>query len=852
MTPNARRKNAEFNPDPEEIFSVRALLEATLDSIPDIIGIQKPDHTMLRYNKAGYEFLKLTPEQVKGRKCYELIGQRAPCEVCTSREALSTGKISFKEKYLSDKDIYLECISQPVFDEQGKVQLIIEQLRDVTGRKKAEQELIRARDAAQAASRAKSDFLANMSHEIRTPLNGVVSMMSLLEETSLNQEQRQYVDMALMSSESLLSIINDILDFSRIEAGRLELTERTFDLEEEMNRVMSIVSGRAREKNVEFIISYDVKAPNRVRGDNLRLRQILLNLAGNAVKFTEQGHILLEVQCPAKNDNTARFRIAVRDTGVGIPPDKQEDVFQHFTQADYSSTRKFGGAGLGLAISRHLVRMMGGELKVESREGHGSEFYFEITLILAEKQAMEKTEKSLKGKRALVVDDNPVNRRILCDYLKNWGMEYAEAEDAYVALRVLKDNQGRGLKFSLAFIDHAMPGMDGLELAERIRKISFWEDMILIALSSHWGHISPKRFYDSGFSSLLPKPINRSDLLASVENCLNGMSEFIPAKQDFCLQSRFPVRNRPESSPSLKTGLRILLVEDNPVNRKSVQMMLENKVKNIFIADNGLEAVKLFKEEDFDLILMDVQMPIMDGLEATRIIRKTEDGERRTEGERQRQGIKADHSVCDPSSGIRPAARKRIPIIALTANAMAGDREKCLEAGMDGYISKPVRKNELLKVIQEYFSGDHEQEKSKSRGRQDDQDLDPAWKDESGQKVVFNLEEFMDRYDQDLETALEILQVFLDELPEFIINIREAVLAKDREKADTNAHKLMGSSGYIGAEIIQGHCAAIMQAVRVNDWDLVRHESSLLEKETLIFTREARTAFNLKDPGIEQ
>jgi two-component system, sensor histidine kinase and response regulator len=853
MNPNAldagQQKSAE-----QELLRQKAHFESLFTNTNDAMVFYDLRHIISDINPRFTDMFGYTPGEVRGRDINVLVDPEDREDKSATFSILDGRTIEMEVVRYSKngRPMHVLLKGGPVFVD-GKIQGGFAIYSDISQRKIAEKELIRARDEARAASRAKSDFLANMSHEIRTPLNGVVSMMSLLEETSLTREQREYVDMAVMSSESLLGIINDILDFSRIEAGRLELTERTFDLEEEANRVMSTLSAQSKEKKIEFLICYDVKAPNWVRGDNLRLRQVLSNLAGNAVKFTEQGHVLLEVQCLARNDNTARFRIAVRDTGLGIPPDKQEDIFLHFTQADYSSTRKFGGAGLGLAISRHLVRMMGGELKVESREGHGSEFYFEIILTLAEEQAMEKTEKGLKGHRALIVDDNHVNRRILRDYLKNWGVEYAEAEDAYAALRLLEDNQGRRLKFSLAFIDHAMPGMDGLELAAEIRKISYWDDMILIALSSHWGNVSPKRFYHSGFSSLLPKPINRSDLLASVENCLNGMSEFIPAKQDFCLQSGFPVRNRPESSVSLKPGLRVLLVEDNPVNRKSALMMLENNVKEVTSADNGQEAVRLFNEQDFDLVLMDVQMPVMDGLEAARRIRAAEDRRRRTEDsstgtENLKPGDEAAQFSARSQEPGTKSQRKRIPIIALTANAMAGDREECLQAGMDGYISKPVRKNELLEIIQKYFPGEHYPDQEKPEGNaQDDEQAVSLWKDESGQKVVFNLEEFMERYDQDLETAVEILQVYLDDVTEIAGNIRGAVQEQDREKADMNAHKLMGSSGYVGAEIIEGHCAVIMQAIRDNDWDLVRREASMLEKEARIFTREARSAFKLND-----
>nr|WP_281381134.1 response regulator [Desulfurispira natronophila] len=703
---------------------------------------------------------------------------------------------------------------------------------DITEKKKAEVELIEALKNARAASKAKSEFLANMSHEIRTPLNGVVSMINLIEETELTAEQRDYLDMAVVSADSLLGIINDILDFSKIEAGKMELAARKFDLEYESGRVMAILSGRTMDRDIELITRFDVNAPRMVVADNLRLRQILFNLGGNAIKFTESGYILLDIRCVHKGSDHARFRFSVKDTGIGIPEEKHEEIFEHFTQADYSSTRRFGGTGLGLATSRHLTRIMGGELKVNSSPGQGAEFYFEIDMPLASDQEPGKAPPALSGLNALVVDDNKINLRIISESLKSWGIEIKQAQSAFQALDILKEMKSRDHKPDIIITDHAMPEMDGLEMASIIKKDNYWKDIPLIALSSFWGNVKPAKFYENGFSSFLPKPVNRSDLMDVIINCLNGLKEGCQQTEKNA-QGRAHENKSPGLSRSRVITLKnVLVAEDNHINRKSIQMMLRDLAEDIKFAENGLQAVDMFKKNTFELILMDVQMPIMDGLDAAREIRKfeTEQGK----------------------------FHRQVPIIALTANAMPGDREKCINAGMTDYITKPVRKKNLMDIISAHYSytkGADQQDVFKNEAQQDAHKVQSVTRHQSdknsqqppemsaSEKMIFNSREFIERYENDLEIAAEIMNDFLEDMPGAISRIKNGAESKDEHVTDRSAHKLKGSASYIGAEIINQICEDIMWSALMNEWDNVRSEIEKLETESGRFQKEARAFF---------
>ncbi len=649
-------------------------------------------------------------------------------------------------------------------------------VHEVEERKEAER-------AAEAANSAKGDFLATMSHELRTPLNGVIGMMELLLRSDLNEKQQRHALLAKTSGHTLLALINDILDISKIEAGKLELETTDFDLRHTVESLGVSLASQAEDKGLELICSVHPQVPALVLGDPGRLQQILINLTANAIKFTEHGQVVVRATKEVETERNITIRFTVTDTGIGIPPDRRDRLFRSFSQVDSSTTRKYGGTGLGLAISKQLVERMDGKIGLESEPGRGSTFWFTVKLqrqSVSDLQAPPLRD-DLPDVRVLAVDDNATNREILAEQLNSYGLDNENACNGEEALAKLHDATARGTPFGLAILDMQMPGMDGEQLAQLIRSDPSLEDTGLLLLTSDCNGDDTDRLRSLGFSGWLTKPVRQSQLLDAIVDTL-ACARAVPSNQ----RKELPVENSdrtPRIQRAKPAGARILLAEDNAINKEAAMELLTLSGYRCEAVENGKDAVRAVLEHDFDVILMDCQMPEMDGFDATRAIRQLE----------------KDGTLLRGDKG-------KIPIIALTANAIKGDRDRCLESGMDDYLTKPLDPDRLVEVIEIHITRTDDTPHTAPVSISDEPPLktetvlDSADRSLGDASAPFNLEALFKRWGTNKAFAEKLIVMFCTQAPGDLETLEQALQAGDVEEATRFAHGLKGAASYVSAE----------------------------------------------------
>jgi two-component system, sensor histidine kinase and response regulator len=741
----ARREIALKN-QYEELFENANDIIYTTDLEGNVTSINRATEKLTGYNRE--DVLGANVSNFVAKEYREVVSQMLKQELRDNAPTTYSMEIMARNGHR----IPLEISSRLIY-ENGKPVGAQGIARDITERKRVELERRNAQEAAEAANRAKSEFLANMSHEIRTPLNGVLGMTDLALNTRLNEEQREYLTLVKSSGETLLTVINDILDFSKIEAGRLDINPIDFELRDSVGDTLKTLSLRAHEKGLELALHVSHDVPHCIYADPTRLRQIVVNLVGNAIKFTDVGEVVLHVTIESQSEEEMVLHFTVSDTGIGIPSAKQEMIFAPFTQADSSATRRYGGTGLGLTISFQLTELMGGRLWVESTEGKGSSFHFTIrcrpSASDGESPALPGGV-NLKGLPTLVVDDNATNRRLLEELLSNWGMKPAMADGGWTGLETMRQAKAAGKPFPLVLIDALMPDMDGFTLAERIKEDPALSGATIMMLTSGGQRGDAARCRKLGIAAYLHKPLKERDLLQAIMLALSpGRSH----ARDAELITRHTLRQE-------QRKLRILLAEDDMVNRQLAEHLLRKFGHHVTSTSNGrkaLEAVQASGLDSFDAVLMDVQMPEMDGVETTAAIREMEKGKSR-----------------------------RLPIIAMTAHAMKGDRSRFLEAGMDGYIAKPIEARELLNVIEQALP-------PPEKGARESQPK-PA-----PQEIV-DWKRGLAAADGDSGLLRDLLRIFAAEAPASLEKLRSAVELKDAPAIERAAHTLKGSVGNFGAD----------------------------------------------------
>ncbi len=758
----------------------RLLLESAGEGI---IGVSL-DGKMTFVNPAACRMLGYSPDEFEGKELHSLIhyahkdGSTYPLEDCPMQKSISGGTASHIDSevlWRKDSTIFPVAYSSNPVHKDGCLVGSVITFSDITSRKLAEEQVRRAKEIAEEATKAKSDFLANMSHEIRTPMNAVIGMAHLALQTELTPKQADYLTKIQRSAHSLLGIINDILDFSKIEAGKLEMESVDFSLDEVLDNVSTMVGVKVHEKELEFLMDIQQNVPLALVGDPLRLGQVLINLCNNAVKFTEQGEIVISTNLLEKQDEWVMLQFSVRDTGVGLTEEQKGKLFQAFSQADMSTTRKYGGTGLGLTISKRLVNMMGGEICVESEAGKGSEFIFSAKFGLARKFSRRRLEPTvdLRGMRVLVIDDNASSREILQSLLETMSFEVTVAASAEEGIAEL-ENEAKIRPYRLVLMDWKMPGMDGIKATELIKNLPSLPQKPKVIIATAYGREEVmQRSEKVGVDGFLLKPVGQSVLFDSIMIALGkGAQERETVKRVNC---------RDEEELRKIRGARILLAEDNEINQQVAEEILQQAGLVVRSANNGKEAVEMVNAGNFDVVLMDIQMPVMGGFEATQEIRRNE-------------------------------RFQDLPIIAMTAHAMAGDREKSIEAGMNDHLTKPIDPDQLISALVKWVKpGDRETSEGLSESSSESkkaQDILPT------HLPGISLASGLGRVAGNRQLYAKLLCKFKDGQENAVDQIKAALQVGDTETATLLAHTVKGVSGNLGGDNLYQAAAELEKAIK--------------------------------------
>ncbi len=847
---NLREETQKHQRTSMELSRQKKLLSTIFEATPEILILKDKKLAYKAVNPAFCEFLGKTEEEIIGRTDFDLFpSAQAKVHKKSDLEVMNTGEPERKDWEVTGVEglTWLHIVKTVVLDHSKQLVGLLYSVSDISEHKHAQEKLeatlaqvesinghlehqtIIANEMAvkaEEACTAKSEFLANMSHEIRTPMNGVIGMTGLLLDTDLTDEQHEYAKTIGSSGDALLTIINDILDFSKIEAGKMDLEILDFDLRATLEDTSELLAVKAQEKELEFIDDFDPDVPSLLQGDPGRLRQIISNLAGNAIKFTSEGEVSVSVVLQKEDEEKATLRFSIKDTGIGIPKERQEALFQPFTQADGSTTRKFGGTGLGLTISKQLVEKMGGRIGINSQEGKGAEFWFTAAFKKQTGVTQHSFEISqdIRDKRILIVDDNDTNRRVLERTLESWGCRHDQAAGGHAALLKLQLGAAEKDPFEIAIIDMLMPGMDGETLGMEIKDDpDLYGAPLLVMLTSAGQRGDGARLKQIGFSTYLTKPIKQSQLFDALMMALNK-------KYSKRISTRESLVTRHRITEDRKSKVRILLAEDNITNQMVAIAILKKLGYYADAVANGLEAVNALETIPYDMILMDCQMPEMDGYEATAMIR----------------------------SKFSAVKNHDISIIAMTANALKGDREKCLEAGMDDYVTKPVKPEELLEAIEKVVLAQSKQTSEISveqpSEEEDGNSISKSKSTSSAQhsqrrkiseeaakpadKSIFDKEALLGKLMNDEELVKTIIDSFLKDIPNQIEILKDALKKEDTDTVKRQAHTIKGAAGNADCGALHNMAFKMEKAIDASNLRDVKTYLPELEEEFGLLKRE--------------